>query len=110
MSGLKPLTGTCDGCGRPDGINIPTSFEHFCPVCAANGDNYRLAAEHFLGLIAPVIEVWRTHWIARGVEPGILLESLENHEDEIIALMHELNEANPKHEAADFPNVLQQAA
>ncbi len=63
MSGRKPLplTGDCEGCGRPDGVAQPHFDSVYCPRCAAKQDDYDRARSHLSTLIEPAVAAWRRH-------------------------------------------------
>lgn len=108
------LTGDCAGCGAPDALIYTPIYEdhplHYCSRCQHLNDEYNRARQNLVELVRPVMGVWRAHWLGRGMEPGVLLEALEN-SDAIEKLLMELNTADPqndpKHEAADLPTALQ---
>ncbi len=69
-----PLTGTCEGCGAPDGLYQPHMETVYCPRCAANQDAYDRARHTLAALVAPAVRAWHQHWTARGLSPEELLE------------------------------------
>jgi hypothetical protein len=105
VSGPKPLplTGDCEGCGRPDGVAQPHIDTVYCPHCAAKSDNRDRARSHLSALIQPAVAAWRRHWIGRGIHPDLLVEMVEN-SDDLEDLVRVLNSReNPKSKAAIIP-------
>lgn len=75
---LKPLTGTCEGCGAPDGLYQPHMDFTYCPRCATLQDLYSGARQHLATLITPTVRAWRRHWLERGLTAEHLLEIAAN--------------------------------
>ena len=90
MSVPDSLTGTCEGCGSPDGLFQPHMEMTYCPECATKNDLYSAAGQHLASLLAPTVKAWRRHWIARGVSADLLLEMVEN-SDELEDIVKVLN-------------------
>lgn len=71
------LIGSCVGCGRKDGIYHAHRDEHLCPRCGNMYELGDLAQLHLEQILDPALEVWRQHWLKRGVEAEVLTELLE---------------------------------
>lgn len=103
MSGPKPLTGTCAGCGAENSIYHPGWSDYYCHKCAQGMHNYELAREHLVDLVDPVLDVWRTHWLASGVTHKDLVEAVKYIEPDLLRVLRELNEEDPKPDTTATP-------
>lgn len=65
----QPITGTCDGCNRPDGILHTHRQEFLCVRCSERLERYDMAHVNLEELVGPIFKAWRDFWSKRGLDP-----------------------------------------
>lgn len=90
---MKPLTGPCHNCQQLGSIYYPEHDNYICAKHAAQLSIWNESKAHLLDLIAPTIEVWRDHWLERGLDQRNLEGTFENLETDLVDIVRDEPEA-----------------